>query len=277
MSIYLDKDSYAKLQQKKVGEGSDGAVYKYSHDKLIKIYHNKINNILSFKDNDDDIKIYNKESNTHKNIVVDSNDNIETKYEKLKIYTISPIKKAIKRQQNIKLSNLPLDLVFYDNMFVGCLLKKAYGIGIHKLMGMPLKYKLQIMNNVIDVVKELMDNYIYPRDIANSPFSVNRNGVFGHSHILVNPLTKNVSLIDLEGQSTIYTDRPNNDLISETESMLNELFIEFVFAIENYYNLETDELIDYVKKATNFDNDLLDKLISLELTMEGMKELTKVL
>ena len=45
---------------KQIGHGSDGAVYKYKDNLLIKLYHKNVQKIATLNQNDDDIKIYKK-------------------------------------------------------------------------------------------------------------------------------------------------------------------------------------------------------------------------
>lgn len=267
MSINLNKESYNKLTKKLIGAGTDGSVYKLSNNKLVKIYHNKMAAIIK-ANSANETRIYNQSKTKKKHIIEDS---ISSNDDVLKIYTINPIKEAIRRQKGVKLSKLPIDYVYYNNIFVGCVLERIRGIQLHKLMGLPKNYKLDIFSNIIKEVKELIENNIYPRDIANSPFSINREGSFGHSHILVNPITKSTHIIDLDGNSTIYTEKKNDRLLHETEKMVNLLFIEYFFCILNYINIDLEE-VEYDIMNRYRDTANIDELLNLELPLNGLEE-----
>jgi hypothetical protein len=126
-------------------------------------------------------------------------------------------------------------------------------------MWLPMGAKLKIMNSVIDDLDELMQNYVYHRDLSNSPFAgvgyKDENGkqVYeqGHSHVLVNPLTLKTNIIDLDGKSTIYTERESKDLKEQCIRELLVLVFEYLFALQLYDYVPTEDIAeyDYLKKV----------------------------
>lgn len=246
--LYISKDELNKL--KKIGQGTDGKVFKYSDTQLIKLYLEKlytehdINNLLNLDD-----KIYSKD-----NLVIKTNNEKINYYAKddeedIKIRAKDAIIKAIERQEYIKNTNLPNGIVYLDKKFVGCMLKKCNGIQIHKLTGMPMSYKLSIIKNAIDNIEELLNNNVYHIDLNNSPFVKNPimiddkvNFEYGHSHILVDPLTKKTNIIDLDGKSTIYTERDNEALLRKCLEGLCILLCEFLYKV-NPESKELDEIV----------------------------------
>jgi hypothetical protein len=182
------------------------------------------------KDRDPSEKIENKsiyELSEHITYYRKDDDNPE---HDTKLAPSEAITAAIRRQKNIKRTQLPLASVYYNHRFIGCVIKKLHGISIHKLMWLPMSAKIKIINSVIDDLDELMQNHVYHRDLSNSPFAgvsyINENGEYiyenGHSHVLVNPLSLKTNIIDLDGKSTIYTERDNNTL---KEQCIRELLV----------------------------------------------------
>ena len=54
----------------------------------------------------------------------------------------------------------------YTHKFIGCIIEKLNGISIHKLMWLPMKAKIKIINSVIDDLEELMNNHVYHKDFS---------------------------------------------------------------------------------------------------------------
>lgn len=279
--IYIKKDEFDKL--KEIGSGTDGRVFKFNKHYLIKIYRRQLKNIFetSYNIDDSDIKIYNKNNlkinNTHEQINYFKSDNIDN----IRIRTKDALIEAIKRQDNIQRSNLPIDIVYIDGKFAGCLLKKVNGIQIHKLTGLPMKYKREIVKNILLDVKELLSNYIYHTDLSNSPFSLSTfkdehdNIVLknGHSHVLVNPFTLNTNIIDIDGKSTTYMERYNQKLEHSCLLNLTRLIIEFLFKI-NTDDFQEDEIyFELLKYELN--QCLADKLANYKF--EAIEEIQKEL
>ncbi|MBR3162229.1 MAG: hypothetical protein IKF19_05815 [Bacilli bacterium] len=268
---------------KEVGNGTDGRVFKYNNNYLVKIYRTQLKNIIR-SDNrfNKCIKIYDKDK-----LKLNNNSDyisyfINNGDEDIRIRNKDGLKLAAKRQKNIYRSSLPVDIVYVDDIFAGCLLKKINGTDIHKLTGMPTKYKRKIIKSLILDIEELLYNYIYHIDIDNSPYSVSlfmdENGNIrikkGHSNVLVNKITGKTNIIDLDGKSTIYMERYNYNLEQKCLIGLTRLIIEFLFKIDTDEIKEIDELYFELLKKGLSDN-IAYKLSSYRV--EAIKELKKEL
>lgn len=277
--LYLNDNELNKL--KKIGQGTDGRVFKYSNDTLVKVYLENLykehdyENILNLED-----KVYSKDKIVLKKDEEKINYYANDSEDRIKIRTKDAIIKAIERQEYIKNTNLPCGMVFVNKKFAGCLLKKVNGMQIHKLTGMPMSYKLSIIKNALENIQELLDNNVYHVDLNNSPFV--KNGVmidgklnfeYGHSHILVDPITKKANIIDLDGKSTIYTERENEELYNKCLSGLCVLLTEFLYKV-NPENKEVDEII-YELTSNGLNYDFADRLANGNF--ENINEIKKEL
>lgn len=188
----------------------------------------------------------------------------------------------INRQDQVKRTHLPKTPVYIDERFAGYLIKRLSGIQIHKLAGMPLKYKKIIMQEVIESVTELLENYIYHVDLANSPIAqslrVNSRGEIenvGHSHVLVNPITLKANIIDLDGKSTIYTERKREDYERKSMYGLCVLILEFLLNIDfKEYEENINELLNLLEKM-NISKEFIEPLGYCELNIKQAKDFVK--
>ena len=281
--IFLTRQEVNDLRNytKEVGHGSDGRVFPYKKNYLIKLYRKslRLEDLAKIDKggpygNDEDIKIYvmKKDRNSRERAQYNSRlykkpTEYITYYRKddddpdhdTKLAPSEAITAAIRRQKDIKRTKLPVASVYYNHKFIGCIIEKLNGIGIHKLMWLPMSAKLKIINSVIDDLDELMQNYVYHRDLSNSPYAgvgykdENGNQVYekGHSHVLVNPITLNTNIIDLDGKSTIYTERENKSLKEQCVRELLVLVFEYLFAVQlyDYAPTEDEAEYDYLKRV----------------------------
>lgn len=280
--LYLTTEDLLKL--KKIGHGTEGSVYEYNKDLLIKIYHKSIQPNFKDAENDEDVKIY-KRGQVENNNFYDNDLNYYTyKNESIKLLPKEAIFKAIERQKGIELTTLPIGVVYLDGKFAGCVLVRHRGIQLHKLMGLPLNARKKLYLRVLKANAELLKHNIYHRDLANSPYSATNaklpdNSVisYGHSHVLYNPLTNQMNLIDLEGKSTVYTERVEDKYLMQNAENLNALALEFLFKTdyeEHKDNLEelAPELEKYHLSSTT-----INKILSLELLPDEMESVVKSL
>lgn len=277
-SIYLTETDVRNLLAKEIGHGTDGMVFKYDKDYLIKLYHSKLKFLDCKVTDDSDIKIYT--GNISKNNFYEPITYFDEEDVKLRSnYSIDMI---INRQSEVKRTHLPKAPVYIDNRFAGYLIKKISGIQIHKLSGMPLNYKKIIMQEVIESVAELLENYIYHVDLANSPTAqslrVNSRGEIesvGHSHVLVNPFTLKTNIIDLDGKSTIYAERRREDYERKSMYGLCVLILEFLLNVDfKEYEENIDELFNSLEKM-NISKEFIEPLGYCELNIEQAKDFVK--
>lgn len=285
--IYLSKNDLEKIKNFKIGMGSDASVYKIppsliggEKGVLFKIYHkSSLNNNIENNSNDNDIKIYNKENLKFDNIkepisYLTNNDGV-------RLRSKEAIYKAIDRQKNISMTNLPKNVIYVDNHFAGCVLKEQRGTQIHYLTGFPMKYKIMIMKNIILKLKELYSNNVYHVDLANSPFSQSfyidefnqQHCMAGHSHILIHHFQP--YLIDLDGKSTIYTECFNEKYYKIMIEQINILLVEFLLKLQ-IDNILDDingiELLENELNKYNIPNNYIDSLSDLSLDLDHMNE-----
>lgn len=284
--LNLTSNELANL--KEIGHGTDGSVYLYKNNLLIKLYHKRVKEIISDeKDDDKDIKIYKtgtiKPNNFYYNDInyykYDQEDD-----ENIKILPKDGIKKAIERHDDIELTSLPIGIVYLDGHFAGCLLERQRGIQVHKLIGLPLNIRKKIYLNILKAEAELLKNNVYHIDLSNSPFAKKQillpNGELittGHSHVLVNPLTLDTHFIDLEGKSTIYTEKENKNFKNQSLSDLSILTLEFLLGIDwEDYKEDTEEIYrEFEGKEIPFS--LQEKLANQEASLEDFYELSRIL
>ena len=285
MNLYLTTLEFKNL--KEIGHGTDGSVYLYKNKFLIKLYHKRIYEIMkATKRNNEDIKIYTKGKIQYNDYY--ANDLAYYSYEEennIKLHPKEGIKKAIERNNFINLTSLPIGIVYLNGRFAGCIIKRHYGIQIHKLTGLPINMRKRIYLNVLESIKELLKNNVYPIDLANSPF-VKKQIILpnqriittGHSHILVNPITIKTQLIDLEGKSTIYTEKMNLQFYQQCLDNLKILTLEFLLQIDYEEHKEYIEEIDADLTKKNIPLKLREKLVYQEMNqLEDFYELTRVL
>lgn len=287
--LYLNSEELKHF--KKIGQGTDGAVFKLSNDLLIKIYHINFNFITKYSfpqsKNDEDVKIYVKgktkfQDDYYHNQLRYQAYNKEAD-EVIKIIPKDAINHAIARQENIILTHLPVGKVYIDGHYAGCLLVRQKGIGIHYLMGLPLSKRGLILSNTLLAVDELLENNVYHTDLANSPFAkktvILPNDQIvrsGHSHILVNPLSLETQIIDLEGKSTTYTEKENKILRQQSLNNLTILTLEFLYKIrwsEEFF--EYPEILEESLNEVNLSNQMRYKIIDQNMEMEDFYTLTR--
>ncbi len=273
----LDYKDYCSLKQ--IGEGKEAKVYvdPNNSNNLLKLYKKKLAIYdpidINEEIDDFDTKVFDKLVSIVKNY----NDlNILPKYvdsEGVKIYTKSAIKLAINRQELIKLTTLPRDVIYLNNRFVGCVIKRhKLSFQIHKIWNLlPKSAKINIMFKLKTIIDELVYNYIYPIDLNNKP----TDKLYSHSNILVSyNLTPH--LIDLDGNSTLYYEYKNSMYEEMTYNSLARLFLELITDLEDDYTF--DEEINEYNRINNslsnnsLNNKLLNKIYSNNITSENLDE-----
>lgn len=280
--IYLTTEDLQKL--KKIGHGTEGSVYEYKKDLLIKIYHKSIQSALTNAENDEDVKIY-KKGNVIKTNYYDNDLNYYTyNNESIKLLPKEAIFKAMERQRNIELTTLPVGVVYLDGKFSGCILVRHRGIQLHKLMGLPLNARKKLFLKVLKANAELLKHNIYHRDLSNSPYATKYVELpddsiisCGHSHVLYNPLTDKMNLIDLEGKSTVYTERLEDKYLMQNASDLNALALEFLFKTDYEEHKDNLEELALELEKYHLSSTEMDKLLRLELLPDEMEDVVRTL
>ncbi len=268
-----------------IGEGTDGTVYKFNRDILLKVYHHCLKMINDFRYalNLPD-KIYDKSSFQHKY----SKDQISFRKfdgnDYVRLYSKDIIREIIGKQSYITRTDLPLGVVYIDNHFAGCFFKKAPGIAIHKLCGLPNSIKKLIAQSLLLDIEELLKFNIYPIDLTNSPYSYtqridplgNLKMLQGHSHVLVQLFSQKTNLIDLDGKSTIYTNYFDEQLYQSALNGLCILLLEFLydFTYINEYSEDLDSF-SFELQRLNLDQFFITNL--LEGKINGVADISRAL
>lgn len=277
-AVYLSRNDVANLQRKLIGKGTDGSVYDVGHGYLYKIYHDG----SAFSDIDvahplldgyeDDVKIYQKGKS-----YLYHNHNSCFKYTDINGVRISAqdsIYLAIQRQKDIQYTQLPLAPIYVNSRFKGCVLKKhAFHFQFHSFSFLPEEQRRKLLLLVIDRVEELVQHYIYPLDISNSPL----RDKLSHSNILVS-LLGIPQLIDMDGKSTIYREQENFYLLQSVYEGLNCLLLEFLYHIDVFHEIYIDEDILGLSQFL-FDKGLsdsyIDKLVLQEADFSTLRKILK--
>ncbi len=287
--IYLTDKDLDILKKYEIGHGTDGSVYRVpkkllqsNKGILFKLYHNRtpIYNDSSVID-EDGVKVYNKATMKVVDYIEPISYFVDT--EEIRLRSKDAIYKAIERQKYISLTDLPKQPLYLNGHFQGCGLKEQHGTPIHYLSSLPMKKKLKIWKNITMKTQELVDHYIYPTELDNSPFTktVYRNEFgeeevrFGHSHILVTH-SLNPSLIDLDGKSTIYTEHFSDKYYTKMIRAYNTLLIEFLFTIpleELENELDGEAQLEIRLEQASVPSKYLKSLSSLSLNLDEVNDL----
>lgn len=284
--LYLTKEEARDLILKNASYGTDGKVFKANNNYLIKLYHSKIEKLISKQhismpttDDDSDMKIYKPKSlpKTTKSI-----DELIYYYveepeadKPLRIRSAEAVRLASERQCRVTKTHLPKNAVYINGQFAGCILLAEHGLQIHSLTGMPLNYKKKIMKKVLENINELFDNCIYQIEMFNKPHSKNavlehkdgHSEEVGHSHVLVNPITLAPKIIDLDGKSTRYTTTPNEDFKKLSMEGVCMLIVEFLLAVDLDEYTEASD-IAYIMEEIGVKAEYIDKMSHFDLSLE---------
>ncbi len=287
--VYITHEEFLKLLKYEIGNGTDGTVCRYRYNQLIKVYHSKIHEILNDLNHfQDDVKIYKKGSIKEMEQPITAYFYNKENKEHLRLQNKEAIEFAISKQKNVSRTKLPQNMVYIDNLFAGCLLKRVYGIGVHSLMGLPLRYRGYIMLEVIKSVRELLENNIYPRDLGNSPYAkdatvTKEDGTIdyrGHSHVLVNPFTGKINIIDLDGNSAVYTDSYSEECEKRVFFGLCQLLIEFFLDIDATDMLDKDyerDTLAYYLENARVKREYIEALSYYNLNIDQVEDTVKSL
>ncbi len=209
---------------KKIGEGRDAIIYDAPNGMAYKIY---------------------KDPN---------HDNYKCALEKIQ-----------KNNYNIKLSNLPLGAIYIDGEFRGAIIKRIHGFQLHKVFGfLSRKSQITILKQILAATKELTDNYIYPVDLANTPFLPGKS-----SNILLD-YKKYPNLIDIDGSGAYYANYINLSYQEAVDMALNILFLDLIlgFPVLNEPQYEDIEYLNRKLNKLGFDGYLSKRLSKYEANYE---------
>ena len=254
-AVYLNNEDLNKY--KSIGKGTEAKVYKVNNEYLYKIYtiplranKNDVDN-NDYQIDNDGVKVVTDIKKTSVKNVDPYPYYIDASGVK-KVYSEKVIYDAMERQKNIKGTYLPQAPIYVDGKFKGCVLKNHnHYINMHSMFLLPKKTKLQILSKLLVKVKELTDNNIYHCDLCNY-----KTDEYTHSNVLINPLTLNTEIIDVDGKSTVYSKTYNDILYNRTYLNFNLLTIKYLYDIDfskELSNEDIDSLIEHLIDLTHLD------------------------
>ena len=233
-----------KSSKKCIGSGVDGVVYKINNNTIYKFYH-KDNNFINLpnviKDNEgviiSDIKNlrpYIKTNKINEGIYYTDSDGVILTREEA-------IHKAIEKQKNVKFTELPRNIIYVNNKIAGCEYKYYPNkMGIYASVYLPLKSRIEICRKLIEKVKELLNNNIYPVTLAQSEefFPFRSKG----SNVLIG-LDLDPIIIDLDGISAMYSDNFSERYYNRVLLSLSALILELLSKVKLANNICDDEFV----------------------------------
>lgn len=258
------------LQKLKIiGQGSEGTIYEYSQNELLKIYHSyydcmqmDIKNATFDEDGVNVTPIKNfKNKSIHHNTIQYFDE------EGVRLSRKESISRAIAAQKDIHLTRLPQSAVYVDGKLKGCsLYYHRHTTNIYTVMNIPLyRLRLKIIKKILEEVKELTSHHIYHIDLCQHPTLESKN-----TNILLTPFLE-PQIIDIDGHSAIYSATANEDYKRITEFSLGVLIIELLsreYITEFLANPEDEELCYTL--SDRIPESLITDFLKEELTLERM-------
>ena len=263
--IEITKNDLEKL--KIIGKGTEGTIYQYSNDELLKIYHSSSDymqvNIRNIIVDEDGVNITPVKNVTNTGVKERAIQYFDA--EGVRLAREESIIKAIELQKDIHLTRLPQKPIYLDGKIRGCsLYYHKPAINIYDVMNIPIyKWRLKIVKEILKEVKELTDHNVYHIDLCQHPTKESKN-----TNIL---LTRNFhpEIIDIDGHSAIYSAKPNENYQRLTDFSLSVLVIELLSReyidsfLDNPDDVDLYELVG--SKIPEFlINDFLNETLTLE-------------
>ena len=286
--IYLNKEQVRKLNELKqlvrkgiypksfVGEGMDGYIFKNKNTayKLFKTTYDrsleKYKNFLKAED-----KIVENIKNIEKYVKEPHFNYYDS--EGTKLTDEGALKRINEKQSNVKKTCLPNSPIYNEFGFMIGFTTKYFNrsVSIYNSVTpicMPLNIRLKMFENLLKKYKELYKNDIFHVDLSLLP----TDKYHGSNVLLTNLL--NPEIIDWDGHSTIYFEKPNisdfeinkkyKSVKTKSLTSLSLLFLEIVsgeILDENMSEDDLMELIEYYKKC-GFDSHFIDNVLNANVT-----------
>lgn len=270
--VYLKKKDVERLYQTCpiIGQGSEGTLFYMGNGYVYKIYHT-YSDIIDLKYP----AIYDREGvNIAKikkeNCIKVRRTNIVQYIDKEGVILSKKdsLKKAMEAQEKIKLSSLPQGIIFVDERIKGCVLKyHSFSTNIYNIRIFPRKIRLIIFREILKRVKELTNHNIYHMDICQKPTEESKN-----TNILFRfPMTPEI--VDLEGNSCIYTEFFQEKLKEKVERGLGVLYFELLSENDLEGLLETEErIMSEILWENGFSQKIISEFYQGKFTLERMEE-----
>lgn len=233
---------YIKHKRKCLGSGVDGSVYDMGNHIVYKFYHKMGDFIVINKG-----KVYDSDGVNITDIKDLRNKGIRENHEPINyldeegviLGREAAIRKAMEKQEHVKYTTLPQNIIKVNNKVAGCVYKKYDSVlGIYAASFLPLKTRKKILKRLYFKLKELINNNIYPITLAQKhdllPFTTKNANVL---------LCKNLDpvIIDIDGISAFYTDSFSETKYNQVMSSFSKLVLEVLSGVDIK---EDDDLID---------------------------------
>lgn len=256
---------YQDLEKLKViGAGKEGVVYDAKNGYLYKVYYQSMPKVdTSNIVRDEDGVIISKPILLPEKVIEMGINYIDV--EGVAFRNKDAIKMAIRKQEDVKYTYLPVAPIYIRDRYSGCVVKKIRGaVGIHNTRILPINTRIKILKQLQKKVEELLDNYIYPVDLANKP-----DGNGGHSNILVNYKLE-PHLIDVDGKSTIYRGSLDKLFLSRCITNLITLYLDILYDVDLSLDLMDVDLdyIIYELKNKGMPSEYIDSFIHFNADIE---------
>ncbi len=261
---------------KKIGQGTEGTCFNHDGE-VYKIYHKTGEQLHAIatedKVDEDGTKIYDK--NKPKHYVREDNRIFKyTDEDGVKLGKPEALNRALAKGYKITKSRLPHKIILVDGKLKGCVYPYyKHTKSIYSAYRKPFKTRLLICQRLIEQVKELLDNNIYPIDLCQK---FGGRTIFDKSvaNVLLD-WKNNPIIIDLEGKSTLYTDSYNPLYASTTCYLLATLILE-IMTREDIQEDFIDEDFDLIHEYLNdigLPDELIQKYIDNSLVLDDVYQM----
>lgn len=261
-----EKENIIK-NNKFIGSGMDGNLYKVGPN-VYKFYKNDDTYLDTKKEGIYDSEGVNIQNYKQLRNKINNKDNrIFNFFDKDGVILAreDAILKAVETSGNVKKTYLPNHIIYEKNnnrkKAIGCVYPYYKNtIGIYASAYLPLRQRLMICKELIGKVSELLDNNVYPITLAQRSdiFPVSKS----ESNILLG-LNLRPYIVDLDGNSTFYTEEYSHYYTSLVLSSLSTLVMEIISKIKIYDDhvlndtVCTDEIVS--SYVSNYINELINE------------------
>ena len=264
--LTIKEENEIREKCKFVGSGLDGDLYKVGPN-VFKFYKDNVNYINSNKErifdvegvNVSDYKSLRNNSNNRDSRILNFVDQ-----DGVILAREDAILRAIELGSKVKKTYLPNNIIYENNRAVGCVYPYYNNtIGIYAAAYLPMKLRLQICREVIMQVEELLDNNIYPLSLAqrDDKYPISKK----NSNILLG-LDGKTHIVDLDGNSTLYSQEYSHTNTSLTLASLSTLILEILSKVKIY----DDNISDY-ESLMDYSNNLALKVYIEDRVREFIK------
>ena len=260
------------VKGKKIGQGTDGVCYRQGK-KVYKIYHtsHKVNLVAPIVLDSSGVRVPNKEDfktmKTSYGSIIQYVTEDETR-----LSTENGLLKAIELGNSIKGTNLPSDIIYINGVARGCVYPYYKHVSsIHKSYRRSLKTRLKICMSLYEKVKELVDNNIYPIDLAQK----SRERLFDKRKCNVFLSFRNEPIIiDLDGKSALYTETHNKTFEEKTCHSLMTLMLEIITRedLQEDMNDEDFDTVRFYLKNNGLSLESIEKFFDCNMNMEDVSK-----